>query len=434
MKKRWAVLVLTAVMGGVLAACGSAQNAASEAESAASAKSGGTEENTAADAAGKVTVEFFNQKVEIVDILEELIAEYETENPGIHIELTTPAQPATVLASRMASDDTPDVFGHNPSTTMFTQVDSGYIMNLADTGIMDNIQEAARKQWEYNGGEYAAPISYNVSGIWYNTAIFEEAGITELPQTWEELLALCDQLQAAEITPFVTSAKTTDITDRQLQVFLASSMGGEYQAFEDDAAAASLDPTKPYAAALNAMAQKMVTLVGYSQPDVMGTDQDSATANFANGQGAMMIGGSWLRASITAANPDIQIAMMPIPGDTAQETNTCAYPGDFTLCIAEKTDVKDEAIAFVKWMTSPETATKYAEAEGNPSCIIGVDYVAPEFDELYADYVTSGKFILNPDCYWSMAQQDAVGAMIQQLYYDGDSSVFAENLATAFNE
>lgn len=94
---------------------------------------------------------------------------------------------------------------------------------------------------------------------------------------------------------------------------------------------------------------------------------------------------------------------MPIPGDTETETNTCAYPGDMSLCIAKDSAVQEEAIKFVKWMTSKETVTKYAEAEGNPSCINGINYVAPQFSDLYHNYVTTGSFILNPDCNWTSA-------------------------------
>lgn len=128
------------------------------------------------------------------------------------------------------------------------------------------------------------------------------------------------------------------------------------------------------------------------------------------------------------------MAMMPIPGDTAADTNTCAYPGDMTLCIAAKSDVQKEAVAFVKWMTDKAQATEYAKAEGNPSCINGVDYVADQFKDLYDNYVTTGKFILNPDCTWSSAQQGAAGAAVQQLYYDQDANAFAENLTSAFND
>lgn len=427
MKKLMAVLLSTVMTAGILSGCGAGEKTQSTDQTAAATEA-------AADSEGKVTVEFFNQKTEIVDILKGLIADYEKANPNVHIELTTPADAGTVLSSRMASDDTPDIFTQWPNSSFFTQVDSGYVMDLSGTGIMDNIQQAAREQWKYNGGEYAATMSYNCSGIWYNKDIFEKAGITEVPTTWSKLIEDCDTLAAAGYTPFVTSAKETDITDRQLQVFLASSMGDAYDEFEADAGAASIDTSKAYAESLNAMAEKMVQIIGYSQSDVIGTDQDSATANFANGEGAMMIGGSWLLASITAANPDINISMMPIPGDTEAETNTCAYPGDMSLCIAKNSDVQEEAIKFVKWMTSKETATKYAEAEGNPSCINGINYVAPQFSDLYHHYVTTGSFILNPDCNWTSAQQDAAGSAIQQLYYDLDTKSFAENLASAFND
>ncbi len=436
MKKKWnkvIALALTGAMGAsLLTGCGSASGSADTGASAEEVQAEETTASTSND--GKTHVEFFNQKTEIVDILNDLIAEYEAANPDIKIDLVTPADASTVLTSRMASDDTPDIFTNWPSATFFESVDSGYVMDLSGTGIMDNVQDAAREQWKHDGGEYAATISYNCSGIWVNEELFEQAGITKKPSTWAELMEDCEKLQSAGITPFVTSGKETSITDRALQVYLASSMGGAYEQFESDAAAKTVDADASYAADLQSMAEKMVQMISYSQDDVIGTDQDSATANFANGQGAMMIGGSWLNASITAANPDIKISMMPIPGDTAEETNTCAYPGDMALCIAKDTEVADEAIAFVKWMTSSEIATKYAEAEGNPSCINGVDYVAEPLAELYASYVTTGKFILNPDCDWTKAQQDAAGAAIQQLYYDQDAESFAQNLAAAFND
>lgn len=387
--------------------------------------------DTSAD--GRTVIEFFNQKTEIVDILNTLIAEYEAEHTDIKIELVTPADAGTVLNSRMASNDTPDIFTNWPSNTFFESVDSGYVMDLSATGIMDNIQDASREQWKHNDGEYAATISYNCSGIWYNMDLLEQAGITKIPATWDELIADCETLQAAGITPFVASGKEVAITDRYLQVFLASAMGSSYEEFETDASAGTVDAAKGYNTPLQSIGEKMLQVISYAQDDVLGCDQDNATANFAKGDGAMMIGGSWLLASVSAANPDINMSMGPIPGNSADETNTCAFPGDFTLCIAADSEVQEQAVEFVKWFTSPETATKYAEAEGNPSCIKGVTYVADAFSDLYNNYVTSGKFILNPDCNWSVAQQNASGSAVQQLYYDQDVSAFPELLADAFN-
>ena len=427
-----AVALTATMLAGCKASTGSEEDVASTEANATTAVTQAPNDSSAASGE-KVTLEFFNQKTEIVDILNSMIAGYEKENPNVTINLTTVADAAQVLSTRMSSGDTPDIFTQWPNSAFFTQVDSGYVKDLSSTGIMDNVQEAARNQWKHNGGEYAATISYNCSGIWYNKDIFEKAGITSLPANWDELVRDCETLKAAGYTPFMTSAKTTDITDRQLQVFLASSIQS-YNDFEADAGAKKVDTSKAYATELAKMAEKMVQIIGYSQKDTLGTDQDSATANFAKGDAAMMIGGSWLLASITAANPDINISMMPIPGDTAELTNTCAYPGDMSLCISATSKNADAAVAFVKWMTSVDTATTYAKAEGNPSCINDVDYVAEQFSDLYANYVTTGKFILNPDCNWTSAQQTASGSAVQQLYYDLDTKAFAENLASAFND
>lgn len=58
-----------------------------------------------------------------------------------------------------------------------------------------------------DGKTYALPLSQNYMAIFYNGDIFEQVGITELPTTWDELMAVCDKLVAAGITPFAFGDK-----------------------------------------------------------------------------------------------------------------------------------------------------------------------------------------------------------------------------------
>jgi raffinose/stachyose/melibiose transport system substrate-binding protein len=44
-------------------------------------------------------------------------------------------------------------------------------------------------------------------GFWYNTALFEQAGIAETPKTWTEFLSVVEQLKAAGITPLAVGEK-----------------------------------------------------------------------------------------------------------------------------------------------------------------------------------------------------------------------------------
>lgn len=46
---------------------------------------------------GKTTIEFFSQKKEMKGTLEEIIADFEKENPEINVKLTNVPDPGTVL-------------------------------------------------------------------------------------------------------------------------------------------------------------------------------------------------------------------------------------------------------------------------------------------------------------------------------------------------
>lgn len=57
-------------------------------------------------------------------------------------------------------------------------------------------------------GVYAVPYAGNAAGILYNKKIFEEHG-WKIPQTWSELMNLCDEIQAAGLQPFTMGFKDT---------------------------------------------------------------------------------------------------------------------------------------------------------------------------------------------------------------------------------
>lgn len=442
-------MFLTGILtASLLAGCGSSNNSnstqpdtsetnPSETDASETDASETDASETDSSSGEKIVLEFFNMKTEITDILEALFAEFESENPNVDIQLNTPTDAATVLTTRVASGETPDIFTHWPKAEFFALVDSGSVMDLTDIGCLDNIQPAAREQWVYNGGEYAATISYNFSGIWYNKGIFNECGIEEFPQTWDALMEVCETLQTAGYTPFVTAGKDPNKTVQQLYVYIPSCLTeAEYDAFKKDFLAGAVDSKSPeYGAALEAMGEKMAKMISYSQDDVLGTDVDSATADFANGKGVMMIDGSWLRPSIKNANSEISCEMAPIPADSAEKTRVAAYPGDFSMCLSSALDgeKKEAAINFVKWMASKEIAQKYAEADGSPSCIEDVAHVAEEFKAVYDTYIVTDSFVLNPDCHWTSAQNNALGSTVQQLYHESDPSALASNIEDAIN-
>lgn len=74
---------------------------------------GGGSSNESSD--GKIHIQFFQNKPESVDITNELIKDFEAENPNITVEQQNSSDYLTVLKSRMAKNDIPDVVSVNSS-------------------------------------------------------------------------------------------------------------------------------------------------------------------------------------------------------------------------------------------------------------------------------------------------------------------------------
>ena len=45
------------------------------------------------------------------------------------------------------------------------------------------------------------PYQPNVFAFFYNKDLFEQAGITEEPKTWDEFLDVCEKIKASGVTP-----------------------------------------------------------------------------------------------------------------------------------------------------------------------------------------------------------------------------------------
>lgn len=101
----------------------------------------------------------------------------------------------------------PDVAIWPQPGAVIDQAEQGNLVSLEDLGFDIAELEAIFGEYlvslgEYEGQHYGVPTNVNFkSAVWYNVPAFEEAGY-EVPETWEELLALSDQIVADGSTPW----------------------------------------------------------------------------------------------------------------------------------------------------------------------------------------------------------------------------------------
>jgi alpha-glucoside transport system substrate-binding protein len=96
-------------------------------------------------------------------------------------------------------------------------VDSGSIVALEDMGfdideLNDTLGESFVSLGEYKGKHYGIPTNINLkSMVWYPKAAFDAKGY-EVPETWDDLMALSDQIVADGGTPWCVGFESEGAT------------------------------------------------------------------------------------------------------------------------------------------------------------------------------------------------------------------------------
>jgi len=245
-RQLWYLVGLLAVLSLVLAACGPAQTPATEApapteeveateapapteEVEATEAPTPTEEVEAAEPAAGTFLErakageFAGTEVSIFTVWTEAEAEsFEAalapfeEATGITINPEGPPDFETLITVRVEAGDAPDIAGFPQPGLMAQFAREGHIPDHAQVLNMDQLAEDYIQAWID-----LATVEGQLSGVffrgstkslvWYPVPEFEEAGY-KIPETWDELIALSDQIVADGGTPWCISIEHSGAT------------------------------------------------------------------------------------------------------------------------------------------------------------------------------------------------------------------------------
>ena len=374
MRKKLAVLLCTAMAVSSLAGCSSGAKEAGDTQGESKKEEAKDKAENKEEGSGDVlTLEFFQQKSEEAAQVgyRNIIDKFNEQNPDIKIEMNTVPDAPTVLTSRVASGDIPVIFTDFPTQLQFHQkVANGYVQDLSEQDFLENVEQSALDMTKQEDGKYyALPFSRNYMGVWYNMEIFEENNL-EVPKTWEEFVSVCNALEEKGVTPLGLHGKDPGRVGHTFQCCTVAFAPEGVETIEKAVAGeGKIEGDEGFKKA----AEKMLTLLDYSNEDALALSDMQCYENFANGQYAMCITGSYARGTIMIANPDLKLGVFPLPNDTRETTNTLSGI-DAAVCISAKASEEEKAGAyrFLEFLAQPENAQLFCDAEGAPSCITGV--------------------------------------------------------------
>lgn len=379
-KKIISVLMVGALMAGMLTVTGC----------------GGSSDGDSSAKGGKTELELFSSKAENKDVLQQLVDKFNEAHEDVTIKITAPADAGTVLKTRMAKNDMPDIVMMGGDNN-YTEVESaGMLVDLSDQDYISNIQDSYMQMvYDVNKDKeekaYGVPYATNASGVIYNVDKFEELGL-EIPKTWDEFIDVLDQIKDAGEQPLLMTYK-----DAWTSLCPWNSMAPDLQpdGFTDD----RKEGKTTFAGTHEEIVEKYLTLLDYAQDDFMGLTYDDGNKAFANGDAVMIINGNWEINQYKNANADINVNMFALPASNDESKNYVTSGVDVLMGVCKDSANEDMAKEFVSFMMEPENAQTYIDDQFAFSAIKDVEQNNETVAGVKED-IANGKVANFPDHYY----------------------------------
>ncbi|SET17678.1 carbohydrate ABC transporter substrate-binding protein, CUT1 family [Oceanobacillus limi] len=345
---------------------------------------------------GEVTLELFSNKSESVDTYKGLIAEFEEQNPDINIKLEAPPEAETVLKTRLTKNDLPDIMSIGGNATYGELAREGVFHDFSDDEVLTNVQSSyvdmlGQLVGPEHDGVYGLPYATNANHVIYNKEKVEELGI-EIPTNWDEFVtALEAAKEAGEIPIYFT------LQEAWTGMSVWNGVAGNLVA--DDFAERKNNGEASFVEEYDEVADKMLTLLDYGHSDNFGVGYGDGNNAFATGNGVFYIQGNWAIPEIVKANPDIELGTFALPSNDNAEENDLVSGVDVALAVSDSTDHKEEAMKFIEFMISQETAQTYIEEQKAFSGVEGVFQEDPVFEGIRVNF-EEGRLTSFPDHYY----------------------------------
>ncbi|MCI9378284.1 MAG: extracellular solute-binding protein [Eubacterium sp.] len=367
---------------------------------------------------GKIQIELVHYKPEAVDVFEQLEKEFNSTHDDIHLTISSPNDAMTVLKTRFVREDYPDILGIGGDINYSYFIDSDILADVSDYEGLSQINPAYVEileglEFVPTDGTYGVPYVANAAGVLYNRAMFKEHG-WEIPKTWEELMALCEEIQKEGILPFYFGFKdvwTCLAPWNSLAVDLAPA----------DVCKQVNAGNATFSEEYREVAEKMLELIKYGEEGPFAYGYNDACTAFANGQSAMFAIGSYAIPQIKSVNPDMDIDSFVMPGSSDADGNTLNSGVDLMFAVTEECENKEAAYEVIDFLLADENVQAYLDDQNAVPCKTGDFTLAPNLDGMKS-YIESGNMTDYQDHYYPAEM--AVDAQIQTFLINQDPDAF----------
>ena len=302
---------------------------------------GGCGEEASSD---RAEVEMVCYKPEAVKAFEKIEARFNETHDDIHLTISSPNEAMTILKTRFIREDYPDIIGIGGDSNYSNFLDADLFLDISELEELEQVKKSylqMDKELEFvpQEGAYALPYAANAAGVLYNKEMFQKYG-WEIPETWEEFMTLCNEIQSCGIQPLYFGFKDTWTC---LAPWNALAVG---LADSDICSQVNREETT-FKEAYRETAEKIKALLPYAEENPYAYSYNDACTAFARGESAMYPIGSYAIPQIKSVNPDMKIDSFVFPANDSEKENVLNSGIDLQFCVMKYTEQKEAVYYFV---------------------------------------------------------------------------------------
>lgn len=354
--RRWRAAVLLAGVALLLAACG-----------------GGADTPTAEPGAGDpdqpVTLTWWhNATADPGKSYYQSVADaYRQAHPNVTIKV----QP---LQNEQFSTKIPVALQSNNPPDIFQQWGGGQLADQVRAGKVQDLTEAVRpwigslgpavNNWQVDGKQYGVPYTFGIVGFWYNKSLFQKAGITAPPATFEDLLGAVQKLKSAGVAAPIAIGSKDKWPDAFYWDYLALRLCSQ-EVMQRSAADYNFDD--PCWTRAGDMVKQLIDAQPFQKGFLATPAQQGAGSSaglLANGKAAMELMGHWNPGVMQSLTPNKKVpdglGWFPFPavGGGAGNPNAALGGGDGFSCSFK---APPACVDFLKFLVTVDNQKRFGE-------------------------------------------------------------------------
>ena len=315
-----------------------------------------------------------------VQAFKQINAEFEKKYPDIKVTLQTAANvngPYETLLQQTVTSGSADIVTSvlpfqalplNPTRKNETAFQywstNGAFAPITGQSFLSDYLPTEVADETYKGQVYGLVSGTYQEGVFYNKATFAKYHLS-VPTTYSQFLSDCQTLKSHGVQPLFTAPGGVGADylqfvyyEAMIDLWYPKAPGGNLATDLENGSVKWTDSN--FIQAMN----EEKTVTQYLEPNYTGIPWEAMPGDFAKGDGAMLLDGSWDLPAIQQANPNIQVGFFPLPFSNVASDNQPYISDNLTFSILNSSQNKAAAEKWLAFFSEPQIYAQYVNTTG----------------------------------------------------------------------